>query len=184
MFHKLPILFCFLLFPIFLSGNPAHADFVAAKCVGPKSGPVAALRLDRSHACVGYQSTRSGRSTLVGFPFAISGEVIASADGRSVVVLHSYISGHRDFKTKKIYGTGRTGLEENPEVIFFYRDDKLVASYRINEITLGKGIRPSTSHITWLKRAPRQLQGETLPLTLLSGRTISFLLASGLVVDP
>jgi hypothetical protein len=153
----------------------SQADVVAHVCHGPKKGPVRAIV--EQGVCAGY---RHDDGTQVRFPFKGSGSMIASADGRTVLMIQSYLSGQFDRRTGEIVGDEGQGDRKNPNGLYVYRDGVLVATHRIHELVQRRYlVQNSVSHFSWVRWAPEQISGPTFSITTTSFRDLAFDTATG-----
>lgn len=153
--------------------SDADADLSAHYCQGPSDGPVAAIIED--NVCVGYESD----GKRVDFDFKGSGQLMASADGRTVVMLQSYLYGRIDEDGDIVEFAGSTD-HKNPVAIFVYRDGKLVASHSIDTfIERAALVRQSVSHVRWMKDAAFTAKGDRLRVVTSSYRSIEIDVRSG-----
>ena len=158
---------------VVLAGT-ARADFAAFQCDGPSKGPVKAIVDDG--ACVGYQATNT-----VTFPFRGSGRLLASADGRTVVMLESYLNG--TVKNGRIVEFIGTTERPNPIAVHIFRDGKLVAVHRIHDLVVRANlIVPSISHVRWV-RAVGEIGATEFSITTSSFRTIRFDSKTGSILE-
>jgi hypothetical protein len=150
--------------------STASADTVAHYCTGPSSGPVEAIR--PVNACTGYRVR--GTSIQVSFPYTGSGSLVASADGRTVVMIQSYLYGSVDDVTGEIVELVGATEVKNPVGVYVYRDGKLVASHAIDDLVARKKlVGESISHVQWVRSAPKTI-GATFTITTSDFRTITF----------
>lgn len=158
----------------------AHADLVATVCRGPSAGLVRAVD-QGGGACTGFVVRTRTATKRVDFGRRASGDLLASADGRTVVMIDSYLYA----------GVARSGWIEtfertpvvDPPVVAIYRDGELVASHRIHALlSSDKRVERSISHIRWVKALPASVSGKTFTLRTLSGRDITFSSVTGAIV--
>jgi hypothetical protein len=162
------------------SPAPARADYVARQCTGPAGGAVEVLVKDG--ACVGYRVTEpGGKRRQVDFGFLGSGKLVASRDGRTVVMIQSYLLGGVDAAGDVVELVGASE-RKNPVVVFVFRDGRLVASHRIHDLlTRKKQVQPSVSHVSWVREAPTVI-GERFTITTTSFRAVTFDARTGRIV--
>lgn len=163
-----------------LSSIPSsHADESAHYCQGPTSGPVSVIH--DGATCSGYQvaDAKGGAPKLVDFDFKGSGRLLASSDGRTVVMLQSHLYG-RVTKAAKVVEFVGPAEKKNPVVLYVYRDGKKVASHRIHDLAKRPALlSQSVSHVRWLSTLPKGLDAQSFSLTTSSHRTLSFDTTSG-----
>ena len=124
-----------------------RADTAARKCL--YSGPESIRPIESGGGCIGYTADRAGRSERVEFGRALSGHMMASPDGRTVVMVQSYLYGR--YEREKHEVTEFDG-ESNPEVVFIYRDHKLAARHRTHDLVMrGRFYSNSESHVSWTR---------------------------------
>lgn len=181
-------------------GASARADFAAHQCVAPTTGPVRAI--EKSNACTGYRVERAGKTvTSVAFPFLGSGTLLASADGRTVVMIQSYLSAVIDdagevseLVTSTVNGKPTAKHVTNPIAVYVYRDGKPIAQHHINDL-VDRGtprdaakrklhrqhlVEESISHVRWVGKMPATI-GKTFEITTTSFRTITFDATTGAI---
>ncbi len=165
-----------LVFVLLTFSAIARADLVAAKCDGPKEGAVTAV--SGSGGCIGFaRPGLDGGSTQVQFPSPMSGQLFVTADGRSVVMVASYLSGF--LEKGRVISRDMDGRDApNPIVMRIFRDGQEVAAHRI-EALLGRPARleSSISHVRWMKACAVEAEG--VRLTLLDGTSLVIDLLSG-----
>jgi hypothetical protein len=163
-----------------LDAPPARADMVARHCDGPERGPVAAIV--KGNACAGYRVARTSQPPrTVRFDFAGSGKLIASADGRTVVMIQSYLYGGID-ATGDIVELVGAAEHKNPIAVHVYRDGKRIAQHRIHDlINRQVPIRKSVSHVHWLGSAPTVLGDKAFSIMTSRG-TLTFSSVTGRLV--
>lgn len=161
--------------------SPARADFSKYNCEGPSTGPVKAI-VDEGNSCGGY---RQADGKTVRFNFKGSGKLIASADGRTVVMVQSYLPGRLDWKAGEIYGDeGERSESKNPIAIRIYRDGALVATHRVHELLHRPRLASqSVSHVGWVRWMPEQISGATFSITTTSFRDLTFNAETGQLVN-
>jgi len=141
----------------------ARADITARSCraIGPAKAVV------KDNACTGFVVG----TTKVAFPYLGSGRIISSADGRTVAMVQSYLYGRIDRNGNVIsYDDNKT----NPIALYIYRDGKLVASHRFDDLVKRRGlIWPSVSHLHWARGARMSRAGH-LHLTTVGFRELVF----------
>jgi hypothetical protein len=117
------------------------ADFAAYTCGAHSTGGGLVLTAILDHeACAGFEARVEGRLVSKGsLGFRGSGGFWSSADGRSVLFLHSFP-----------YASEGTALDTIPGVILF-RDGRKVASYTVADLIYRpRMVSWSTSHLLWL----------------------------------
>ncbi len=150
---------------LLLEAPSARADDVLHSCQGaPNVQPIV-----KGGACVGFvASDANGREVQrVASGVFLSGTILASADGRSVVMLHSHPTSSGDFATK--------------DAVLVFRDSKQIAKHSMKDV-IGRMelVSMSTSHYRWLANAPRTLVlGDTLVLKTYSQRNVELDVATG-----
>lgn len=161
------------------SVSVARADYSAHSCRGPASGPVRATVTD--NACTGFVVSRPGaRAKTVTFPFVGSGDLRASADGRTVVMIQSYLYGHIDEHGKLVDMDAPKVVD--PIGIYVYRDGKLVARHTVRALLARLGeAEQSISHVRWVKTIPASI-GKTFTLEMVNGRTAELDARTGRIV--
>ena len=156
---------------------PAQADFVAAVCRGPTAGPVK-VRGSDNQRCSGFVTlSPDGGSREVSFA-SMSGVLLSSSDGRSVVMIESYLEGFVVDGRVRAFRSGRADQdagwgEFNPIVVRVFRDGREVAAHRIHGL-IGEHpkLSESISHVKWLAEDPTSMPKEgPLKLRLLDGTT-------------
>ncbi|HEY5933706.1 MAG TPA: hypothetical protein VIU61_03705 [Kofleriaceae bacterium] len=167
-----------------IAGTPtAHADYTRHSCRGPTAGPIEAIVDD--NACVGYRIKASDGSVTrtVSFPFKGSGDLIASDDGRTVVMLQSYLDGFVDDHGNVVGAEGDQDVID-PIGIRIFRDGVLVKTHRVHEL-LGRKqlVNRSTSHVRWIREAPSKITGSSFTLATTSFRTVRFDVKSGRILE-
>jgi hypothetical protein len=152
--------------------STAAADMVAHHCTGPTQGRVQVIK--QGNACTGYRVEQAGRKPLqVDFDFTGSGTLLASRDGRTVVMIQSYLYGRIDHSGDIVEFVGAAEIK-HPKVVYVYRDGRLVASHAIDDLLARKElVGQTTSHVRWVRAAPTRI-GKTFTLTTSSYRTITF----------
>ena len=171
-----------VLVAITTAAAPARADVAATICRGPTSGTVRVI--DDGSACTGYvRRAADGSETRVEFGRRASGQLLASASGRTVVMIDSYLYAAfgRDGRITTIGGHPVA----NPPVVIIYRDGKLVAAHRIHDL-LGRRprVKKSISHIRWAGELPASISDQRFTLRTESGKVLTFDSATGQVVAP
>jgi hypothetical protein len=166
---------------LFTVAGVARADLVASKCDGPRSGLVTPV--SGPGGCVGFsRPALDGGSTTVRFPSAMSGELFVTAEGRSVVMVASYLSGF--LERGRVWAHDDTGQDApNPIVMRVFRDGKELAAHRL-EALLGHPARleATMSHVRWMKAGA--VEGEAVRLTRLDGTTVVVNVLSGELQRP
>jgi hypothetical protein len=155
-----------------LLGAPARADFSAFVCTRPAGGAVEVLTKD--NACVGYRYREPGGTRRqVDFGFRGSGELVASRDGRTVVMIQSYLLGGVDEAGDVVELVGASE-RKNPVGVYVFRDGRLVASHRIHDLLVRrKLVRLSVSHVGWVREVPTVID-DRFTITTTSFRAITF----------
>lgn len=149
--------------------RPAAADEVAYSCV--TAGNVKPT-LDHG-ACTGFEARDAAGHVIqqAKLGFMMSGSLLASADGRVVVALHSspLVTDHKKFA--------------DLEGVAVYRDGKAIARYTTGQLLERRELyTASTSHAQWLvERAAGTLElaGKQLRLTTTSLREVTIDLETG-----
>ena len=165
-----------LIIPLMLAAAPrsASADFSQYSCHTPATQSIEAIIDD--NACVGYHVKAADGSIAktVRFPFKGSGKLIASADGRTVVMLQSYLPGHADPKGNIVEEDGATSTK-NPIGIHVFRDGVSIATHRVGDLVLRKHlVSSSISHVRWIREAPDTLGSDTFVIATTSYRVVTF----------
>jgi len=127
-----------------------------------------------NNACLGFLIREPGKPPRrVDFGFKGSGTLVASRDGRTVVMIQSYLYGRIDPAGELVELTD-AGERKDPVGIYVFRDGKLIATHRIRDLLVRKRlVEPSTSHVTWVRELPAPF-GDRFTITTTSFRTISF----------
>jgi len=111
----------------------------------------------------------------------VSGAVLGSNDGRTVVAIQSDLyGGMRPDGT--LYAAGDAESKRDPAVVLIYRDGKQIAVYHLAELLLRpRMVTASVSHVRWLRGMSEfeQSNGRKLVLSTTSLREIMFDLQSG-----
>ena len=143
-------------------------------------------------ACVGFDGVGEQSALHVLFDTPVSGVVLASRDGRTIVAIQSELSGKVD--AGGIFQPAEGSSEHDPFVVLIYRDGKPTGAYRLTEIlrrprmvstgefcSLYRHHKPCTSRVNWLRYyAVRDSQGgQELVLETTSMREVSLDLNSG-----
>jgi hypothetical protein len=160
----------FIALALSFAASNARADYTAHICRAPKTGPVKALV--RDNACVGYEV----RGKRVRFSYPGSGQLIASSDGRTVVMLQSYLPGGINAKGEIEQCCAPTVT--NPVGVHIYRDGKEVAAHRMNDLIARKRLlKQSTSHVIWVRRA--RITKDRFTIATTDFRSLRFDIRSG-----
>ncbi|MBP6630367.1 MAG: hypothetical protein KA297_13105 [Kofleriaceae bacterium] len=156
----------------------AHADFMAYQCQGPTTGPVVAVP-GKAGACVGFKRNRTGRTRVITFDHARSGVLLASPDGRTVVMVQSYLYGTRKADGTLVEFDGAGAERPDPVVLEVFRDGKRLAQHRLGALLARPHLADLTiSHVRWVDGEPR-LDNTSLELTTTSYRTLTFSTRTG-----
>jgi hypothetical protein len=102
-----------------------------------------------------------------------SGHLLASKDGRTVVMLEDYLPGHVNGTSVEAHYD--LDVVINPHVLVIYRDGKRVAAYDI--ATLVKNldqVQQSISHIRWVAQLPPEIGDKQFTLVTTSKRELVF----------
>ena len=167
------------LVPLLSSGSDAFADFAAYQCLSEKSGAVTASA--KNGWCDGYRATVNGKTTAVKFDFVGSGRLVASDDGRTVVMIQSYLHGGSDKSGNIVEYRGKKSIA-NPIAVYVYRDGKRIATHRIHQLLKRKKLAStSISHVNWVRSAPATISGDDFTITTSSYRTITFNTKTGAI---
>ena len=127
---------------ILISASHASADFNHYTCAGPKTGPVRVIVDD--NACRGFVVG----TTQHLFSRMTSGTLLASKDGKTVVLIEDYLSGLIDTRRKIIETDIDTERIENPTVLQIWRDGVRVGFFDIARLTKDvTKLHQSTSHV-------------------------------------
>jgi hypothetical protein len=154
----------------------AAADMVPFRCDGPGEGPVTVLP-GKGGTCGGF----SAHGATVRFDYPASGRIIASADGRTVVMVQSYLYGTVD-RDQQVIGFEGGREVADPIAVYVYRDAALVASHRFSELLDRRWIlNPSVSHLSWVREAPPSITGQTFDLITSTFEKITFDTRTGAV---
>jgi hypothetical protein len=157
------------------SPSVAHADIKAFRCEGPRTGPVAAVA-NKADACVGFTRDRTGPTRVITFEHPRSGVLLASPDGRTVVMVQSYLYGTRTDDGTLVEFSGVAGQPRRPDpvVLEVFRDDKRLAQHRLGALLARPHLAElTTSHLRWVVGEPRR-DDDSLELTTTSFRTLTF----------
>jgi hypothetical protein len=161
--------------------KPAHADTAAFSCDVPSNGPISAIQ--PPGACAGFRVRALGDrpELVVKFGFNVSGMMLASRDGRTVVAITSYlfggVAGNGD-----VFEIRRKGKRKNPKVVFVYRDGKQVASHRINTLIARRHLlEQSISHVNLVDGLPWLIDGDSFTLNTTSYESIRFSARTGAI---
>ncbi len=146
----------------------ARADFVRYHCHGPTSG---SIRVIADDACRGFFAGKKQHM----FSRIVSGTLLASKDGKTVVLIEDYLSGSVDAKRKVVTADIDSEQIDNPTVVQIWRDGARVAFYDIARLAKDvTKLEESTSHVQWVAALPTSVDGPTFTLTTTSGRRITF----------
>ena len=160
-----------------LSAQPSHADLVSVKCDGPTRGPVRVIK--HGSACQGF--TVGDKS--IRFSRLASGHLLASKDGRTVVMIEDYLPARvKDGKTvEALYDID---IVLDPRVLVIYRDGKRVAFYDLARLVKHLDrVEHSISHIRWVAALPPSLDGDRFTLTTTTKRELVFDTRTGKLVE-
>jgi hypothetical protein len=149
---------------LLLLSATASAGKTANTCDGPKNVEPITERA----ACVGFVAHDAAGKEVsrVAKGYWVSGRILASADGRSVAMIHDA-------------PTTTHELDSNDALIFF-RDGKEVAKYSMRDLIVRMSlITRSGSRLQWLIGLPAFELGKTLTLTTTSQRKYVFDVATG-----
>jgi hypothetical protein len=111
----------------------------------------------------------------------VSGAVLASNDGRTVVAIQSNLYGGMS-PDGTLYAADDAKSKQDPAVVLIYRDGKQIAVYHLAELLLRpRMVTLSVSHVQWLRgmSAFEQSNGKKLVLSTTSLREVTFDLQSG-----
>lgn len=123
-----------LLLSVLLLSLSASADFAGEIC---EHGPYASVLTSSSRmACYGFVD--GDRAVLFDEP--ISGRVISSSDGSTVIALSTWLPTHV---------AGR-----DPLVIQVFKAGKRTHAYRLSEVVDQKDLQHSISHASWIEGWP------------------------------
>jgi hypothetical protein len=154
---------------------PARADVAAAKCVAADK-VVKPIVLGAS--CQGF---RTG-TTEVRFSRIASGTLVASKDGRTVVMIEDYLSGRET--NSQIEALYDLDVVVNPKVVHVYRDGKRVAFYDIARLVKDvHKVQMSTSHVRWVASMPTAITGASFEIKTVNNRRITFDSTTGAILD-
>ena len=178
MFNSFRLLLCSLglAFVITVSSSTSSADEVAQVCRDYTAGNVSATSHDGG--CSGFvvRDQRGQVVRRVRFDSVMSGELLSSPDGRSVVMVQSYLYGFLN-KRGHIVSHGGDSAVVNPAAVIVYRDGIRVASHLIHSLVVRpKLVTLSASHVQWLRRGYyktiKRVLGPTLTLHTTSLRKV------------
>lgn len=163
-----------------LAASPCFADATAYSC--SPTTPRNVVVTTRAGACAGFVWKRDqGAPIQVQFPMLVSGEVLGSNDGRTVVAIQSNLrGGMRPDGT--LYAADDAASKRDPVAVLIYRDGKQIAAYHFAELlSRPRMVTLSVSHVQWLRGMSRfdQSNGMKLLLITTSLREITFDLQSG-----
>ncbi len=154
----------------------ASADIVRYRCTGPTAGPVRVVVEDTT--CRGF--TVGGKQQL--FSRMASGTLLASQDGKTVVLIEDHLSGVVsgasiviDLDREKII---------NPVVVQIWREGTRVAAYDVARLVNNvKKVASSVSHVRWVASLPADVDGAQFAIVTTSGRSITFDTKTGAITD-
>lgn len=158
------------------SSSLAAADDVASRCTGPTSGPVRAIP-DPEGGCRGFTAGKKSEY----FTRLVSGTVLASADGRTVVAIEDYLSANVEGQAVVALVGGEQII--NPVVLQIWRDGKRVGRYDIKRLVQDvHKVRESISHVAWVATMPTSIEAR-FTLVTTTGRELVFDSATGKIID-
>ncbi len=161
--------------------SAAHADLSKYSCHA--LGGSAVVPLIEQNACVGYKQLDASGITkrTVKFPFMGSGRMVSSEDGRSVIMLQSYMPGVID---KNGDVSADVTPNKNPVAIWVYRDGQKIKTHRLlSLIARKKLIRQSISHLNWLRKDPSGISSDTLVIHTTDFREVTINTKTGAFVS-
>ncbi|MEO8700796.1 MAG: hypothetical protein ABI867_12175 [Kofleriaceae bacterium] len=153
-----------------LTTTAARADFAAEVCMTAPNVK-AITDGEGDNACAGFVATdaKGKEASRVDKGYAVSGSILATPDGRSVVMLQHYPQTDEHLETK--------------DGIVFFRDGKQIARYPIRDLVVRMELlEDSVSHTHWVER-PALVLGKTLTMTTTSQRELTFEVATGKLVS-
>ena len=144
--------------------NAAYADAFGHLC---RVTPAASVDVIRDTGdCRGYVS-QSGKRILI--PERISGDARRSADGRTVVFIGTWLP---------------SMPVDNPVALVIYRDDVLVASYRLLDLIAKEALRKTVSHRLWVdEKIPDVIGHKTFDIRTIDARVLRFDSTTGQRLD-
>lgn len=152
----------------------ARADSVGARCTTPAKSSVTVI--EQGSTCRGFIHGKQ----FVLFDRMVSGTVLSSTDGRTVVVIEDYLPAN--IEKKQVVALIGWETIVNPSVMWVYRDGGRMAVYDIERLVKDvTKLQESISHVDWVGALPTSLDGKTFTLTTTSGRTIVFETATGTI---
>lgn len=153
-----------------LAAWPAAADIASTSCV--VHAPVDVLISYQSTQCFGFVIREGGqRHKAVLLETPVSGEVVGSADGRSVAFVATRLPLESDIDA--LY-------RSNPIVTHLYKGDQLIGRYRLQDLVARADLSQSVSHLRWLAGSPATRDAGLL-LPLAGDRVASISLDTGAV---
>lgn len=158
------------------SSSLAAADDTAYRCTGPTSGPVRVIP-DSGGGCRGFTVAKKSQY----FTRMTSGTLLASTDGRTVVLVEDYLSANVEKGTVIALVDAEQII--NPVVLQIWRDGKRVAYYDIKRLVQDvHKVRESISHVDWVDTMPAVIEAK-FTLVTTTGRELTFDGATGKIVD-
>jgi hypothetical protein len=152
---------------VVLATATANADDAAPVCEAARNvTPITSKGL-----CVGFIAHDAGGKEVsrVATGYAISGRILASADGRSVVMIHD----------------APTGTLDGKDALVFFRDGKRVVTYTMQDVIVRMSlVTARQSRTIWIAgTAPALELGATLQLTTTSQRKLVFDVTTGKLIS-
>lgn len=164
--------FCFAALPT------ASADVARYRCTGPTTGPIRII--SDGNTCRGFVAGTKQHL----FSRMASGTVLASKDGKTVILVEDYLPGTVDTKRKVVTTNIDSEAIDNPTVLQIWRDGVRVAFYDIarlaGDVTT---LQRSISHVRWIAELPTDLDGARFSIVTTSNRRITFDTKTGKIVD-
>ena len=154
----------------------ASADLVRYRCTGPTTGSVRVVVEDGT--CRGF--TVSGKQQL--FARMVSGTLLASQDGKTVVLIEDYLSATVD-GTSIVTDIDRKRIV-NPVVVQIWRNGTRVGAHDIARLVRDvTKVEQSISHVRWVASLPANVDGAQFTLVTTSGRRITFDSKTGAIIE-
>ncbi len=113
-----------------------------------------------------------------------SGTVLASKDGKTVILVEDYLSGTVDARRKVVTTDIDSEAIDNPTVLQIWRDGVRVAFYDIARLARDvTTLQRSISHVRWVAELPTDLDGARFSIVTTSNRRVTFDTRTGKIVD-